>query len=355
MNDVFLTSDPDITDDIMTRYVTFLLSGHSILGIEIMADTVDTYLRVVNTYYKNNNCRQPYDKKSDSDAARLVKDQKKAEKDPPRREPLPDKAMVKMMELAKENSIGFRAAVWDITGLGRLGGFRQQEYAMDTQVVIKTYVHPNGAEVTRAFCVKNIHFRDENKERVENPFGNRDIIEYTGQEYDVQKNRRNGQKVWQKRDRKHVEYCPCVLSIRLVWRAETLGQGRDDPLCVYQDKDGKKKFLIGSEVTKYFRFVVKLVYPNVTAEELKLISTHSIRVTACVLLAEAGKDGWYLKLRLRWLSDCYEIYIRNTNSYCGSTQRRSGRSEQENGRDGYINGPSPRLIRRVWSIGYDYI
>jgi len=52
--------------------------------------------------------------------------------------------------------------------------------------------------------------------------------------------------------------------------------------------------------------------PNISSEELKLISTHSLRVTACVLLPEAGKDGWYIKLRLRWLSDCFDIYLRNT-------------------------------------------
>ena len=97
---------------------------------------------------------------------------------------MPDKAIVKMCLLAKEDNgpLGFRACVWDITGLGRFGGFRQQEYAMDAKNEIK----------------------------------------------------------------------------------------------------------------------------------LKLISTHSLRVKACVLLAEAGKEGWYIKLRLRWLSDCFEVYIRNT-------------------------------------------
>ena len=58
---------------------------------------------------------------------------------------------------------------------------------------------------------------------------------------------------------------------------------------------------------------MKLVMPNISDEELKLISTHSIRVYACVLLSEAGKDGPYIKLRLRWLSNCFEIYLRNTN------------------------------------------
>ena len=45
-----------------------------------------------------------------------------------------------------------------------------------------------------------------------------------------------------------------------------------------------------------------------------MISTHSIRVTACVLLHEAGKDATHIKLRLHWLSNCFEIYCRNTDT-----------------------------------------
>ena len=30
------------------------------------------------------------------------------------------------------------------------------------------------------------------------------------------------------------------------------------------------------------------------------------------MLAEAGKSGYYIKLRLRWKSDCFEVYLRNT-------------------------------------------
>ena len=65
-------------------------------------------------------------------------------------------------------------------------------------------------------------------------------------------------------------------------------------------------------MTEYLQFLVKLTQPNISAEELKLISTHLIRATLCCLLAEAGKDGWYIKLQLWRVSDCYKMYIRNT-------------------------------------------
>ena len=48
---------------------------------------------------------------------------------------------------------------------------------------------------------------------------------------------------------------------------------------------------------------MRLTRANISDEELTLISTHSLRVHACVCLYEVGKDIFYIKLRLRWLSD----------------------------------------------------
>ena len=67
-------------------------------------------------------------------------------------------------------------------------------------------------------------------------------------------------------------------------------------------------------MTDYFRLILRLVMPNISNEELKLILVHSIRVFAYVLLHEAGKDGPFIKLRLRWLSNCFEVYLKNTET-----------------------------------------
>ena len=101
------------------------------------------------------------------------------------------------------------------------------------------------------------------------------------------------------------DYCPVELAFSILTRAQLLSRTKpDDALCVYKDTDGEisLSYLTGDGVTKYYSLVVKLVIPNIFDVELKLISTHSIRVTACVLLHEAGKDSTYIKLRLRWLS-----------------------------------------------------
>ena len=88
----------------------------------------------------------------------------------------------------------------------------------------------------------------------------------------------------------------------------------EDPLCVYRDAKGEIQFLTGTDVTQYFRDIMRAVTPNISDADLSLISTHSIRVYAWTLLHEAGKERIYIKLCLRWLSNCFEVYLQNTDT-----------------------------------------
>jgi len=81
---------------------------------------------------------------------------------------------------------------------------------------------------------------------------------------------------------------------------------------VYRDTTDDTVYLTGAAIIEYFRYATKLVYPDIDTAALASISSHSLRVTACVLLAEAGMPEYFIKLRLRWISDCFEVYIRNT-------------------------------------------
>lgn len=132
-------------------------------------------------------------------------------------------------------------------------------------------------------------------------------------EYDVQKNRVNGQLIMFAREDRFPDYCPVRIALAIVQLAIDLGASLPtDPLCLYRTDLGDIQYMTGEAITRYYRFVTQLEFPHVSRSELTLISTHSIRVTACVLLHEAGMDGSYIKLRLRWKSNCFEIYLRNT-------------------------------------------
>ena len=105
-------------------------------------------------------------------------------------------------------------------------------------------------------------------------------------------------------------FCPVEVGLNIVEMAMALGAKDDaDPLCLYRTETGDVEYITGDMITKYYRFVTQLVFPAISATDLKLISCHSLRVKAAVILHEAGMDGTYIKLRIRWLSNCFQVYL----------------------------------------------
>jgi hypothetical protein len=82
---------------------------------------------------------------------------------------------------------------------------------------------------------------------------------------------------------------------------------------VYKSKQGKTLYLTGNKIAELLRAAVRAIRPDTTKEELKRYSAHSLRVWACVLLDEAGKSPEYIKKRLRWLGDSFQMYLRDTS------------------------------------------
>lgn len=177
---------------------------------------------------------------------------------------------------------------------------------MDRADTIGKYVLPNGTTVVRAFTLKNFIFYTADNERLtgQQALDRHDDIVRFATEYDIQKNRVNGQLIMFAREDRFPDFCPVRLALSIVRLATDLGASApEDPLCLYRTDLGD---------VQYFRYATKLEFPRATAADLRPISTHSIRVTACVLLHEAGMDATYIKLRLRWKSNCFEVNLRNT-------------------------------------------
>ena len=119
----YLTNNRFITNEIIGRFTTFLLSGFTIQCISILVSTIKGYLRIVNRHFHESGCNEPWDPDDNSDASILLREQLKFEKEPARRLPLDDKVIVKMRELSRQDRLGFNAAVFDFTALGEYGGF----------------------------------------------------------------------------------------------------------------------------------------------------------------------------------------------------------------------------------------
>ena len=148
LEESYLTNDVEVTDKIMACYVIFLQNGFSINNIKIQAGTIEGYMRCVNNHYKKYRYNPPFDKKTETDAANLIKNQAKFEKAPDKREPLHDQVIIKMYELSKEcDRYGFHRGAWLWTRLGCFGGFRCQEFVMGKKNEIQFYVMPDSTLV----------------------------------------------------------------------------------------------------------------------------------------------------------------------------------------------------------------
>jgi len=217
-----------------------------------------------------------------------------------------------MHDLARQGPFtGFRSLVLDIVALGCYGGSRQQEYAMDYKNKVE-YFNTLVGQIMCAFTMENILFQDEDRMIIRDPLLHPYLIKAVGTRYVVQKNRSNGQVIWYSRDVMNPSFCPVVRVLSLVRCMVILGQSPSDQICVYRHTTDDTVYLTGTAITEYFRYVTKLIYPDIDKVTLTAISSHSLQVTACVLLAEAGMLVYFIKLRLRWISDCFEVYIRNS-------------------------------------------
>ena len=65
-------------------------------------------------------------------------------------------------------------------------------------------------------------------------------------------------------------------------------------------------------IEAHLQAAAKAAHRITIKEELKKWTLHSIRVDACVLLREGGHDGPFINVGLRWKSDTFILYLRNT-------------------------------------------
>ncbi len=128
----------------------------------------------------------------------------------------------------------------------------------------------------------------------------------------IQKNRQNGQSITLTADRKFPDLCPVQSAARMVIHARRLIQPDDMPLAIHRTKKGDNLYLTGAKIGELLRGAVKPICPDISLEDIKQYSAHSLRVWACVLLDETGKSPDYIKKQLRWLGDSFRMYLRDT-------------------------------------------
>jgi hypothetical protein len=89
------------------------------------------------------------------------------------------------------------------------------------------------------------------------------------------------------------------------------------PLGVYESDSVSKptKLITAPDIEGAMRRVASRVYnldPVKDQEQLRKWSAHSLRVGACVIIHSMGMSTAQIKFLLRWRSDAFMVYLRNT-------------------------------------------
>ena len=303
-------------EQLVACYAEWIISGNNYYNLELRSGTVREYLEAVNDLFERQNFLAPVNFGSAQNLpALLYRDYKTWEDEPNRRSPFTVDMILEMMSQAKEaGPDSFEASLVDWVLVGRYVGQRCGEFAQTTQLKEDYHVTPRGKKILKAFTRGDIRFFNDQGRLILNPKeGEGKAIAFTTT-WKVQKNRRNGQEAEWAADPQNPTWCPCEAMIRIVNRAKRLKVSTKKPLAVWKDGKGNVKYITGAKAAIFFKAIAKKLYPYMTEKELSRFTMHSIRVLAAVLLHEAGKDAEFLKVRLRWLSDSYRLYLRNTKA-----------------------------------------
>ena len=201
------------------------------------------------------------------------------------------------------------AAIYDWLVLGLSTGIRRVEYAQTKRTNIEmvwVQVDPNKppSEQPYAFMDGDFTFLDKNcrplygRERAKAAF--------VRIRWRTQKNKNNGEtKLFAVSPDDRL--CPVGAAWRIQARFERL---RSVFPVLRISTDG---CITASAITRVLReCAARILKVDMADEVLKLYTPHSLRIGACVLLYEKGKSAVFIKDRLRWKSDTFMDYLRDT-------------------------------------------
>jgi hypothetical protein len=211
------------------------------------------------------------------------------------------------------------ASLIDWIYLGRFVGYRAIEWCQKLQKEYLQITHSNWKGPTSyAFIAEDFQFFKGNKQPIYDLTNiSLDDIVYVTIRFRKQKNDQNGETVPYYRDFANPAFCPVHAALRIYQRAQRLEVPEEEPMGVYFCQKGKYKnqrcFITANQVATFLQSAARIVFklkPN--DKSIQRWTSHSIRVTACNLLHRQGFSDTYIQTRLRWRSNAFLAYLRNT-------------------------------------------
>jgi hypothetical protein len=303
--DHLLESHPQRTKNfIMSCYVLHLTLGHNLLCKTLKAATIRLYIYSVVSLFTDAGLPDPtlnVNNKKFAMISDILTETERWEQVANRKEPL-TWTMVEAIQRLVNNVPGDSkiAAIADWFVVGMHTGFRISEWATP-QGYFKKY---NRFQISRdgsstAITSPDVKFHRSN-------LGYCVTITWRWQ-----KNKQNGQKITFSRCPNDPARCPYVAMLRIINRAKRLNIPASSPLSWYKTSTSCC-LITDNDINSLLRTAASIAYGINEPEILKTWTAHSIRVGACVALHEAGADPDFIKKRLRWESESYQLYLRNT-------------------------------------------
>ena len=309
----------------MAMYVSHLIGGETLLSKVIKAGTIRGYLKEAAALCEPRGIMNPLigiDGKKSPWIEDMIAEHKRWEQMPNRQEPVTLEMLKYINKLAKkEPKDSLLASMRDWLCLGNYAGFRLQEWAQEKKNTknggFAVWEKSEGGDGSaKAFLCEDFTFFGKRSKVITSSA--KKVIHAKDTEtmklrYRYQKNGDNGQKVAYAKNPENPDFCPIVAGTNIRKRAQRLGVEKDTPIAVYKNDKGSYSHITEKDIERILQMAAKEVHNITNRRDLMRFSSHSIRVGAAVTLHICGKDGEYIKLRLRWRSDTFRLYLRNAD------------------------------------------
>ena len=295
---------------ILGHYVASLVQGETILSGSIRSRTMRHYVNDALALFRLRKVR--YSGLDITDYIwPIITALKKYEDVPNRRHMISDSMRHHLQRQAAISAPDSEAAaVHDWVCVGSHNGARRKEFCQRSQTKYDVVEDAPG-QPAAAFIRSDFTFLNAHERRLDDDELTEDSVAAIRFKWRFQKNRDNGEEKDFARDDVNPNFCCCRASLRIYKRAVRHNVPAGIPIGIFVKK-GKWRFLTADIVAKHLRLAARATM-NVTCEtELRRWSTHSVRVTAANLLHRANMSDSFIKSRLRWKSDTFLMYLRNT-------------------------------------------
>jgi hypothetical protein len=306
---------------LLACYAVYLILGNTIRSLRIKHATLRGYMTAAIGLFLLRDLPDPTEPtflREADQVGPLLKAVKAFETVKNRKEMITDSmvsTMLKSTLLSAPTSL--EASLLDWILLGRFTGFRRSEWCQDGPGIEMT--EPSVAQDVpqpRAFLADDFIFYDAAGQRIYNLSADHEhIVDCVKIRWRFQKNKDNGQIIPYKRDHKRPQVCPVLAAYRIIRRASALGIPPHVPVAAYASTSspGGYSLIRASHVVKFIRRAAQVTFNlKATDSALKAWTCHSIRVTAANILHRANMSDSYIQTRLRWKSNTFLMYLRNT-------------------------------------------